>query len=54
MATLYRFGRTNKVYPFIAGLGGRDLTPEVFESMVNKTYETEVGSENIIWEGVKL
>jgi pyruvate/2-oxoacid:ferredoxin oxidoreductase alpha subunit len=54
MATLYRFGRTNKVYPFIAGLGGRDLTPEVFENMINKTYETEVGDENIIWEGVKL
>jgi pyruvate ferredoxin oxidoreductase alpha subunit len=53
MSALYRMGRKNEVFPFIAGLGGRDLTPEVFESMINKAYEMTTPTEHIIWEGVK-
>lgn len=54
MSAFYRLGRKNEIFPFIAGLGGRDLTPEVFERMINKAYDMKTPTEPIIWEGVKV
>jgi pyruvate/2-oxoacid:ferredoxin oxidoreductase alpha subunit len=54
MSALCRLGRRNEVFPFVAGLGGRDLTPEVFERIINKAYDMTTPAEPIIWEGVKL
>jgi len=41
------------VFGFIAGLGGRDITPETFEAIVNYTLNKNQPAEEIIWIGVK-
>jgi len=41
------------VFGFITGLGGRDITPETFEAIVNYTLAKNQPEEEIIWIGVK-
>ena len=40
------------VFGFIAGLGGRDITPEDIEQMVNYTLKHEEPDTDILWWGV--
>lgn len=41
------------VYPFVAGLGGRDITPQTIENIVRRALAPEPPRE-ILWEGLKL
>lgn len=40
------------LFGFIAGLGGRDITPEDIEQMVNYTLKHEEPDTDILWWGV--
>jgi pyruvate/2-oxoacid:ferredoxin oxidoreductase alpha subunit len=41
------------VFGFIAGLGGRDITPSTFKEIAQYAQEKEKPEENIVWIGVK-
>jgi len=41
------------VYDYIAGIGGRDVTPDVIEDIYQKTKATETPDENGVWIGLK-
>jgi pyruvate/2-oxoacid:ferredoxin oxidoreductase alpha subunit len=41
------------VFGFIAGLGGRDITPSTFREIVDYARSHEAPEENIVWIGVK-
>jgi pyruvate/2-oxoacid:ferredoxin oxidoreductase alpha subunit len=41
------------VFGFIAGLGGRDITPSSFREIIDYTRSHEAPEENIAWIGVK-
>lgn len=41
------------VYDYIAGIGGRDVTPDVIEDIYQKTKATETPDENGVWVGLK-
>lgn len=41
------------VFGFIAGLGGRDITPSSFKEIVQYTLKKDKPEENIVWIGVK-
>ncbi len=49
------FGQTNgiPIFGFIAGLGGRDITPSAFREIAQYAQEKEKPEENIVWIGVK-
>ncbi len=51
-SALYGFSSI-PVFGFIAGLGGRDITPETFEEIVDYTLSHETVDSEIIWIGVK-
>lgn len=51
-SALYGFSSI-PVFGFIAGLGGRDITPETFEEIVDYTLTHETPEAEIIWIGVK-
>ncbi len=42
-----------KVFGFIAGLGGRDITPELIREMITYTVENDRPKQDIIWMGLK-
>jgi pyruvate/2-oxoacid:ferredoxin oxidoreductase alpha subunit len=52
---LYRDGGASAppVFSFIAGLGGRDITPETFREIIDLTRAQAEPKEDIIWIGVK-
>ncbi len=41
-------------FPYIAGLGGRDVTPSVLEEIYLRTRDTEMPESDSIWIGVKI
>jgi pyruvate/2-oxoacid:ferredoxin oxidoreductase alpha subunit len=41
------------VYGYIAGLGGRDVTPEILQEIHNRTKSTETPEAESVWIGVK-
>ena len=41
------------VYPFVAGLGGRDITPETIVSIINRVFNLAL-PEDILWEGLRV
>jgi len=51
-SALYPLSTKPIVCGFIAGLGGRDITPEVIHNIINYTSNAE-SSEDIVWMGVK-
>lgn len=42
-----------QVYSYIAGLGGRSVTPDDIMEMVNQTIESETPEDNSVWKGMK-
>lgn len=52
-AALYNGDHHPDVYGYIAGLGGRDVTPEVLKDIVRKTHEADSPKTDHIWIGVK-
>jgi pyruvate/2-oxoacid:ferredoxin oxidoreductase alpha subunit len=42
-----------KIFGFVAGLGGRDVTPEQIREMISYARENERPTEDIIWIGLK-
>ena len=43
-----------EVYGFIAGLGGRDITPKVIREIADKTIDGTANERYINWIGVKI
>ena len=41
------------IFGFIAGLGGRDVTPEPIKEVINTTLANDAPPEEILWIGVK-
>jgi pyruvate/2-oxoacid:ferredoxin oxidoreductase alpha subunit len=41
------------VYDYIAGIGGRDVTPDIIEDIYRKTLLTATPDENGVWVGLK-
>jgi len=52
-SALYGRGDCKPVFGFIAGLGGRDITPASFREVVDFTISHDRPEEEIIWIGVK-
>lgn len=52
-AALYNGEYTPPVFGYIAGLGGRDITPDVIEEIIRRTDEAEHPKTDSIWIGVK-
>jgi pyruvate/2-oxoacid:ferredoxin oxidoreductase alpha subunit len=52
-SSLYNFTHRPPIFGFIAGLGGRDITPLEIEEMANYALESDYPEEEIIWKGVK-
>lgn len=52
-AILNRNGRQNRVYEFIAGLGGRDITTENIEMIFDRLANCEINRSEIQWIGLK-
>jgi len=42
-----------KLFGFIAGLGGRDITPETLSQIIDYTLQHEEPKSDILWAGVK-
>ncbi|MFQ6103356.1 MAG: pyruvate ferredoxin oxidoreductase [Candidatus Glassbacteria bacterium] len=42
------------VFGYVAGLGGRDITPDVIEVIIERTMAEEKPADDIIWIGAKL
>jgi pyruvate/2-oxoacid:ferredoxin oxidoreductase alpha subunit len=52
-AALYGASHQPQLFPFILGLGGRDVTPHTIHSIVNHIREHDRPEEEIIWVEVK-
>ena len=52
-SALYGHDQSPPVFGFIAGLGGRDITPSTFKEIVEITLAKDKIEEEIIWIGVK-
>ncbi len=52
-SALYGQDSNLPLFGFIAGLGGRDITPETFREIVQYTKEKDRPEEEIVWIGVK-
>ncbi|MDP2915317.1 MAG: pyruvate ferredoxin oxidoreductase [Candidatus Aminicenantes bacterium] len=52
-SAIYGHGGYKPVFGFIAGLGGRDITPASFREVVDTTISHERSEEEIVWIGVK-
>jgi len=52
-SAVYGHADCKPVFGFIAGLGGRDITPASFKEVVDYTIAHERSEEEIIWIGVK-
>ncbi len=53
-AALCSLEKRPQVYGYIAGLGGRDITPDVIEDIIDTTFEASEPSSDIIWIGAKV
>jgi pyruvate/2-oxoacid:ferredoxin oxidoreductase alpha subunit len=51
-SALYGFPDAPKIFGYIAGLGGRDITPDLLKEIVEDVEEREEAPE-IIWKGVR-
>jgi len=51
-SALYGFSSI-PIFGFIAGLGGRDITPETFAEIIDYTLNHDVPEAEIVWIGVK-
>ncbi|MEW6488125.1 MAG: pyruvate ferredoxin oxidoreductase [Thermodesulfobacteriota bacterium] len=51
-AALARLERRPAVYPFVAGLGGRDITPQTISAVVERSLG-EAPPEDLLWAGLK-
>jgi len=52
-AALYNDGHCPPIFGFIAGLGGRDVTPDLIQEVISFTFEHDAPPEPILWRGVK-
>ena len=52
-SAIYGHGDCKPVFGFIAGLGGRDITPASFREVVDYTISHDRPEEEIVWIGVK-
>jgi pyruvate/2-oxoacid:ferredoxin oxidoreductase alpha subunit len=52
-AALYGMPNPPTVFPFIIGLGGRDVTPQSIHKIVQYTQQYDKPAEEIIWMEVK-
>jgi pyruvate/2-oxoacid:ferredoxin oxidoreductase alpha subunit len=52
-AALYNGEHRPHVFGYIAGLGGRDVTPDVIKDIVRRTHEADAPKTDHIWIGVK-
>jgi pyruvate/2-oxoacid:ferredoxin oxidoreductase alpha subunit len=52
-SVLHRHGEGTSVFGFIAGLGGRDVTPSVLQQIVETAKGKEAPSGDLIWIGAK-
>lgn len=52
-AALYNHDKRPAVFGFIAGIGGRDITPKTFSEVVTHALEHERPDSEIIWIGAK-
>jgi len=41
------------IFPFVAGLGGRDITPQTIREIFEATEKNETPKEDVIWVGLK-
>ena len=53
-AALSGYSKMPAVFEFIAGLGGRDITPKTIEEIAEYTLTHEHGEEGGIWAGLKI
>jgi pyruvate/2-oxoacid:ferredoxin oxidoreductase alpha subunit len=53
-AALYNEHNRPPIFGYIAGLGGRDITPEVVEDIVQRTISNDEPKDDIIWIGAKV
>ncbi len=51
--SLYNSELKIPIFGFVAGLGGRDVTPELIKEIANYGIEKEKPEEEVIWMGVK-
>ena len=51
-AALCNLASPPKVFGFIAGLGGRDITPETLTEIYNETKKSSTPAEESIWIGL--
>ena len=52
-SALYGHNNSVPIFGFIAGLGGRDITPSTFKEITNLALKKKRPEEEIIWIGVK-
>ena len=52
-AALYSKEERPRVFGFISGLGGRDITPELIEEAIHYTAEHPRPEEEILWLGLR-
>ncbi len=52
-AALYRSARKPQVYEFIAGLGGKDITPETIREVIAHTLKQPKPASHPVWMGVR-
>ncbi|MCD6412838.1 MAG: pyruvate ferredoxin oxidoreductase [Elusimicrobia bacterium] len=52
-SAIQKMGKQPVIFPFIAGLGGRDITVPQIEEMINYTFENAKPKEEILWRGLK-
>jgi len=52
-AALYAAPRKPKIYEFIAGLGGKDITPETIREVIDKTLKQPNPGSHPVWMGVE-
>ena len=53
-SVLYNEDKYLPVFGFIAGLGGRDVTPQLLEEMIEYVETHDKPDKSILWKGVKL
>ncbi len=52
-STLQQHGEGTSVFGFVAGLGGRDITPALLKEVIDQVKGQEAPEEDVTWIGVK-
>jgi len=52
-AALWNTKRRTPVFGFIAGIGGRDVTPDTIAEIIERADAIDVPDEEVYWIGVK-